>query len=160
MQTPAIKQEIKTETGEPTRQPAHPAIQIKTSYSGDRGSQKLHKSSKKDHGAKTGLHEDSDSSAAYSAPDEVERQVHRQEQVRTLSKRMTSPRPSLLNYAHDGVISSPLQKPMDLKQLKQRAAAIPPIMPEASMEGSQPGVGVARQCCPTPCGTVPATDPA
>ncbi len=42
--------------------------------------------------------------------------------------RMTSPRPSLLNYAHDGVISSPLQKPMDLKQLKQRAAAIPPIV--------------------------------
>lgn len=42
--------------------------------------------------------------------------------------RITSPRPSLLNYAHDGVISSPLQKPMDLKQLKQRAAAIPPIV--------------------------------
>lgn len=42
--------------------------------------------------------------------------------------RMTSPRPSLLNYSHDGVISSPLQKPMDLKQLKQRAAAIPPIV--------------------------------
>uniref|UniRef100_A0A671TET8 Nuclear receptor corepressor 2 n=1 Tax=Sparus aurata TaxID=8175 RepID=A0A671TET8_SPAAU len=42
--------------------------------------------------------------------------------------RMTSPRPSLLNYTHDGVISSPLQKPMDLKQLKQRAAAIPPIV--------------------------------
>uniref|UniRef100_A0AAX7TQC4 Nuclear receptor corepressor 2 n=1 Tax=Astatotilapia calliptera TaxID=8154 RepID=A0AAX7TQC4_ASTCA len=40
---------------------------------------------------------------------------------------MMSPRPSLLNYTHDGVISSPLQKPMDLKQLKQRAAAIPPI---------------------------------
>lgn len=42
--------------------------------------------------------------------------------------RITSPRPSLLNYTHDGVISSPLQKPMDLKQLKQRAAAIPPIV--------------------------------
>lgn len=42
--------------------------------------------------------------------------------------RITPPRPSLLNYTQDGVISSPLQKPMDLKQLKQRAAAIPPIV--------------------------------
>lgn len=42
--------------------------------------------------------------------------------------RITSPRPSLLNYSHDTVINSPLQKPMDLKQLKQRAAAIPPIV--------------------------------
>ena len=42
--------------------------------------------------------------------------------------RITSPRPSLLNYSHDGVTSSPLQKPMDLKQLKQRAAAIPTIV--------------------------------
>lgn len=41
---------------------------------------------------------------------------------------MTSPRPSLLSFAHDGVISSPVPKPMDLKQLKQRAAAIPPIV--------------------------------
>lgn len=43
-------------------------------------------------------------------------------------RRITPPRPSLLNYTQDGVISSPLQKPMDLKQLKQRAAAIPPIV--------------------------------
>ena len=42
--------------------------------------------------------------------------------------RITSPRPSLLNYSHDGVTSSPLQKPLDLKQLKQRAAAIPTIV--------------------------------
>ena len=42
--------------------------------------------------------------------------------------RINSPRPSLLSYSHDGVISSPLHKPMDLKQLKQRAAAIPPIV--------------------------------
>ncbi|GLD72255.1 nuclear receptor corepressor 2 isoform X1 [Lates japonicus] len=129
----AIKQEIKTETGEPHKeQPAPPSDttdkkpptveteEVKSST----------KSSKKDHGAKTGSHGDSDSSATCSA-DEVE------ETDNTDKNRMTSPRPSLLNYAHDGVISSPLQKPMDLKQLKQRAAAIPPIMPEASMEGSQ-----------------------
>lgn len=36
-----------------------------------------------------------------------------------------------MNYTQDGVISSPLQKPMDLKQLKQRAAAIPPIVSSA-----------------------------
>lgn len=42
--------------------------------------------------------------------------------------RISSPRPSLLNYTHDGVNSTPLQKPMDLKQLKQRAATIPPIV--------------------------------
>uniref|UniRef100_A0AAY4DEI6 Nuclear receptor corepressor 2 n=1 Tax=Denticeps clupeoides TaxID=299321 RepID=A0AAY4DEI6_9TELE len=35
--------------------------------------------------------------------------------------------PSLLNFGRDGVIS-PLQKPLDLKQLKQRAAPIPPIV--------------------------------
>uniref|UniRef100_A0A8C8K0Z6 Nuclear receptor corepressor 2 n=1 Tax=Oncorhynchus tshawytscha TaxID=74940 RepID=A0A8C8K0Z6_ONCTS len=112
----AIKQEVKTEAGEGCRElPSE-------STDGDRKpptaeaeeSKSSSKSSKRDHEPKTGSHADSDSSATCSA-DEVEE--------------MTSPnRPSLLNYAHDGVISSPLQKPMDLKQLKQRAAAIPPIV--------------------------------
>uniref|UniRef100_W5MFZ2 Nuclear receptor corepressor 2 n=1 Tax=Lepisosteus oculatus TaxID=7918 RepID=W5MFZ2_LEPOC len=70
---------------------------------------------------KTGSHVDSDSSATCSA-DEVE------EPDTSDKNRMTSPRMSLLNYSHDSVISSPLQKPMDLKQLKHRAAAIPPIV--------------------------------
>lgn len=73
---PAIKQEIKTETGEPNKEqllpappsdaadkkpPAAETEEVKTSS----------KSSKKDHGAKTGSHGDSDSSATCSA-DEVE----------------------------------------------------------------------------------------
>uniref|UniRef100_A0A665WKI8 Nuclear receptor corepressor 2 n=1 Tax=Echeneis naucrates TaxID=173247 RepID=A0A665WKI8_ECHNA len=123
-----IKQEIKTETGEPNKeqlQPAPPsdATDKKPSTAETEDVKSSTKSSKKDHGAKAGSHGDSDSSATCSA-DEVEETDN-------------TDKSSLLNYTHDGVISSPLQKPMDLKQLKQRAAAIPPIMPEASMQGSQ-----------------------
>uniref|UniRef100_A0A673A071 Nuclear receptor corepressor 2 n=1 Tax=Sphaeramia orbicularis TaxID=375764 RepID=A0A673A071_9TELE len=122
----AIKQEIKTETGEPIKdqlQPPPPSDSTdkKPPTADTEDVKSSTKSSKKDHGAKTGSHGDSDSSATCSA-DEVE------ETDNTDKTRMTSPRPSLLNYAHDGVISSALQKPMDLKQLKQRAAAIPPIV--------------------------------
>lgn len=42
--------------------------------------------------------------------------------------RLLSPRPSLLNTASDARLNSSPQKPLDLKQLKQRAAAIPPIV--------------------------------
>lgn len=42
--------------------------------------------------------------------------------------RLLSPRPSLLNTANDARLNSSPQKPLDLKQLKQRAAAIPPIV--------------------------------
>uniref|UniRef100_A0A674K480 Nuclear receptor corepressor 2 n=1 Tax=Terrapene triunguis TaxID=2587831 RepID=A0A674K480_9SAUR len=42
--------------------------------------------------------------------------------------RLLSPRPSLLNAATDARLNSSPQKPLDLKQLKQRAAAIPPIV--------------------------------
>uniref|UniRef100_A0A8C2ZWV2 Nuclear receptor corepressor 2 n=1 Tax=Cyclopterus lumpus TaxID=8103 RepID=A0A8C2ZWV2_CYCLU len=120
-----IKQEIKTETGEPSKeqlQPTSPsdAIDKKPPTAELEEGKSSSKSSKKDHGPRTGSNGDSDSSATCSA-DEVE------ETDNTDKNRMTSPRPSLLNYTHDGVISSPLQKPLDLKQLKQRAAAIPPI---------------------------------
>uniref|UniRef100_A0A672JLZ3 Nuclear receptor corepressor 2 n=1 Tax=Salarias fasciatus TaxID=181472 RepID=A0A672JLZ3_SALFA len=135
-----IKQEIKTETGESSKEQLQPATpsdaadkkpppemeEVKSST----------KSSKKDHAAKTGSHGDSDSSATCSA-DEVE------ETDNNDKNRMTSPRPSLLNYSHDGVISSPLQKPMDLKQLKHRAATIPPIV--------SPPTWVARFCPLTQC---------
>uniref|UniRef100_A0A674PDY8 Nuclear receptor corepressor 2 n=1 Tax=Takifugu rubripes TaxID=31033 RepID=A0A674PDY8_TAKRU len=113
----AIKQEIKTEPGEPSKEqsttpsdvtdkkpPTEETEEVKSSA----------KSSKKEQGTKTGSRGDSDSSATCSA-DEVE------ETENTEKSR-------LLNYTQDGVISSPLQKPMDLKQLKQRAAAIPPIV--------------------------------
>lgn len=42
--------------------------------------------------------------------------------------RLLSPRPSLLNTASEARLNSSPQKPLDLKQLKQRAAAIPPIV--------------------------------
>uniref|UniRef100_A0AAQ5XIW4 Nuclear receptor corepressor 2 n=1 Tax=Amphiprion ocellaris TaxID=80972 RepID=A0AAQ5XIW4_AMPOC len=121
----AIKQEIKTETGEPNKEQLQPtppsdATDKKPPTAEAEEVKSSTKSSKKDHASKTGSHGDSDSSATCSA-DEVE------ETDNTDKNRMTSPRPSLLNYTHDGVTSSPLQKPMDLKQLKQRAAAIPPI---------------------------------
>uniref|UniRef100_A0A8B9H546 Nuclear receptor corepressor 2 n=1 Tax=Astyanax mexicanus TaxID=7994 RepID=A0A8B9H546_ASTMX len=74
----------------------------------------------REHGGKSGG-QDSDSSATCSA-DEAE------DADGADKNRMMSPRPSLLSYAHDGVISTALQKPLDLKQLKQRAAAIPPIV--------------------------------
>uniref|UniRef100_A0A3B3U7X8 Nuclear receptor corepressor 2 n=1 Tax=Poecilia latipinna TaxID=48699 RepID=A0A3B3U7X8_9TELE len=136
----AIKQEIKTETVDPNKeqpQPVPPSDATdKKPPRVEKEEVKTSKSSKKEHLTKAGLHGDSDSSATCSA-DEVE------ETDNTDKKRMTSPRPSLLNFSHDGVISS-LQKPMDLKQLKQRAAAIPPIMPEASVQGT-PRSGKAVQ---------------
>ncbi|XP_057688811.1 nuclear receptor corepressor 2 isoform X2 [Corythoichthys intestinalis] len=131
----SIKQEIKTETGETNKEPTQPSpssdsTDKKPSTADSEDVKNCPKSSKKDHGVKVSSHGDSDSSATCSA-DEVE------ETDNTEKNRITSPRPSLLNYTHDGVISSPLQKPMDLKQLKQRAAAIPPIIPEASVQGNQ-----------------------
>uniref|UniRef100_A0A8C8FAK4 Nuclear receptor corepressor 2 n=1 Tax=Oncorhynchus tshawytscha TaxID=74940 RepID=A0A8C8FAK4_ONCTS len=120
----AIKQEVKTEAEEGSKeQPSESTDRdMKPPTADAEESKSSSKSSKRDHGPKTGSHADSDSSATCSA-DELE------ELNSTEKNRMTSPsRPSLLNYAHDGVISSPLQKPMDLKQLKQRAAAIPPIV--------------------------------
>uniref|UniRef100_A0A673Z3J2 Nuclear receptor corepressor 2 n=1 Tax=Salmo trutta TaxID=8032 RepID=A0A673Z3J2_SALTR len=120
----AIKQEVKTEAGEGSKElPSESTDSDRKPPTAEaEESKSSSKSSKRDHEPKTGSHADSDSSATCSA-DEVE------ESENTEKNRMTSPnRPSLLNYAHDGVISSPLQKPMDLKQLKQRAAAIPPIV--------------------------------
>ncbi|KAM9744671.1 nuclear receptor corepressor 2 isoform 3-T4 [Menidia menidia] len=129
-----IKQEIKTEAGEPNKEqqpvPPNETTDKKPPTAEAEDVKNSSKSSKKEHAGKTGSHGDSDSSATCSA-DEVEETDH------TDKNRITSPRPSLLNYTHDGVISSPLQKPMDLKQLKQRAAAIPPIMSEAPVPGGQ-----------------------
>nr|XP_036870295.1 nuclear receptor corepressor 2 isoform X15 [Manis javanica] len=64
--------------------------------------------------------QDSDSSATCSA-DEVD------EPEGGDKHRLLSPRPSLLALASDTRANGSPQKPLDLKQLKQRAAAIPPI---------------------------------
>ncbi|XP_056389941.1 nuclear receptor corepressor 2 isoform X7 [Hyla sarda] len=88
--------------------------------------QKVEKKHSK-HGGKTNA--DSDSSATCSA-DEAE------EQDSTDKNRLMSPRPSLLNTGSDTRVNSSPQKPMDLKQLKQRAAAIPPIISEGFSESA------------------------
>uniref|UniRef100_G3TPP4 Nuclear receptor corepressor 2 n=1 Tax=Loxodonta africana TaxID=9785 RepID=G3TPP4_LOXAF len=73
-----------------------------------------------------GAPQDSDSSATCSADevDETEGGV----KVRLLM----SPRPSLLTPASDARAHTSSQKPLDLKQLKQRAAIIPPIVTKAN----------------------------
>eukprot|EP00076_Gallus_gallus_P045876 XP_025011414.1 nuclear receptor corepressor 2 isoform X13 [Gallus gallus] len=75
-----------------------------------------------------GVNPDSDSSATCSA-DEMD------EQDAMDKSRLLSPRPSLLNAASEARLNSSPQKPLDLKQLKQRAAAIPPIISEGFSEG-------------------------
>uniref|UniRef100_A0A670KEA2 Nuclear receptor corepressor 2 n=1 Tax=Podarcis muralis TaxID=64176 RepID=A0A670KEA2_PODMU len=75
---------------------------------------------KENHKAGKGANPDSDSSATCSA-DEMDELI--------------SSRPSLLNATNDTRLSSSPQKPLDLKQLKQRAAAIPPIISEGLQEG-------------------------
>lgn len=58
--------------------------------------------------------------------------------------RLLSPRPSLLNAASDARLNSSPQKPLDLKQLKQRAAAIPPIV---STPPPRDGTGSLAAAC-------------
>uniref|UniRef100_A0A6I8NGB1 Nuclear receptor corepressor 2 n=1 Tax=Ornithorhynchus anatinus TaxID=9258 RepID=A0A6I8NGB1_ORNAN len=83
------------------------------------------KGEKKEGGSKpgkgAGANPDSDSSATCSA-DEME------EQDTVDKNRLLSPRPSLLNTSSEARANASPQKPLDLKQLKQRAAAIPPII--------------------------------
>ncbi|KAM9329222.1 nuclear receptor corepressor 2 [Gastrophryne carolinensis] len=83
--------------------------------------QKVEKKHSK-HGGKTNA--ESDSSATCSA-DEAE------EQDSSDKNRLLSPRPSLLSTGPDARVNSSPPKPMDLKQLKQRAAAIPSIITES-----------------------------
>ncbi|XP_026547666.1 nuclear receptor corepressor 2-like [Notechis scutatus] len=50
--------------------------------------------------------------------------------------RLPAARLSLLGTPNDARLTSSPQKPLDLKQLKQRAAAIPPIISEGALEGA------------------------
>ncbi|KAM8962053.1 nuclear receptor corepressor 2 isoform 2-T2 [Pelodytes ibericus] len=84
---------------------------------------------------------DSDSSATCSA-DEAE------EQDPAEKARLLSPRPSLLSTGSDARVNSSPQKPLDLKQLKQRAAAIPPIISEGLPESTPPIAPVKPQMTP------------
>ncbi|XP_073916880.1 nuclear receptor corepressor 2 isoform X2 [Castor canadensis] len=93
----------------------------------------------------SGAPQDSDSSATCSA-DEVD------EPEGGDKNRLLSPRPSLLTPTGDPRATASPQKPLDLKQLKQRAAAIPPIqvtkVHEPSREDTAP---------PKPAPTAPPT---
>uniref|UniRef100_H3B377 Nuclear receptor corepressor 2 n=1 Tax=Latimeria chalumnae TaxID=7897 RepID=H3B377_LATCH len=93
-------------------------VKPKVKTEGDEGTLKPIKEDNQKVGSNAGSNADSDSSATCSA-DEVE------EQDTSDKSRLLSLRPSLLSAVHDGMINSSSQKPMDLKQLKQRAATIP-----------------------------------
>uniref|UniRef100_A0A8B9BUA0 Nuclear receptor corepressor 2 n=1 Tax=Anser brachyrhynchus TaxID=132585 RepID=A0A8B9BUA0_9AVES len=97
-----------------------------------------------------GVNPDSDSSATCSA-DEMD------EQDAVDKSRLLSPRPSLLNTASEARLNSSPQKPLDLKQLKQRAAAIPPIV-SAPKRGLGPGAQHVP-CTYTRTGTCPPSSP-
>ncbi|XP_060641546.2 nuclear receptor corepressor 2 isoform X2 [Anolis sagrei] len=99
------------------------------SMSGTEGAGKAEKKESHKIG-KTGVaNADSDSSATCSA-DEME------EQEAGDKNKLLSPRPSLLNVTNETRLNCSPQKPLDLKQLKQRAAAIPPIISEELLEGA------------------------
>nr|XP_057942610.1 nuclear receptor corepressor 1 isoform X2 [Doryrhamphus excisus] len=81
------------------------------------------KGDKGDHGERQReLHSDNDSSATCSADEDVEAEPERQ---RILSME----KPSLLNPAGTVLVSSPKQAPLNIQQMHQRAAAIPPMVP-------------------------------
>ncbi|KAJ8779252.1 hypothetical protein J1605_012714 [Eschrichtius robustus] len=89
----------------------------------------------------SGAPQDSDSSATCSA-DEVD------EPEGGDKNRLLSPRPSLLTPTSDARTNASPQKPLDLKQLKQRAAAIPPIVspgPTSRAPGLPPSQAVAPE---------------
>ncbi|XP_053135132.1 nuclear receptor corepressor 2 isoform X9 [Hemicordylus capensis] len=96
---------------------------------GAEGAPKAEKKENHKTGKSGGANPDSDSSATCSA-DEMD------EQDAADKNKLLSPRPSLLNTTTtEARLNSSPQKPLDLKQLKQRAAAIPPIISEGLLEG-------------------------
>ena len=66
-----------------------------------------------------------------------------------LPHRLLSPRPSLLTPTSDARTNASPQKPLDLKQLKQRAAAIPPIVSPGPTSRA-PGLLPSQAAAPEP----------
>ncbi|NXR87614.1 NCOR2 protein, partial [Hypocryptadius cinnamomeus] len=128
------KSEVKKEESEESQEKDKgndKKVESGVSSAGTAGTEGTPKAEKKEShkGSKgPGVNPDSDSSATCSA-DEMD------EQDAVDKSRLLSPRPSLLNTAGDTRLNSSPQKPLDLKQLKQRAAAIPPIISEGFSEG-------------------------
>ncbi|XP_057381938.1 nuclear receptor corepressor 2 isoform X17 [Balaenoptera acutorostrata] len=91
----------------------------------------------------SGAPQDSDSSATCSA-DEVD------EPEGGDKNRLLSPRPSLLTPTSDARTNASPQKPLDLKQLKQRAAAIPPIQVTKAHEPPREDAAPPKPAVPAP----------
>ncbi|XP_068186569.1 nuclear receptor corepressor 1 isoform X2 [Antennarius striatus] len=73
---------------------------------------------KGDHGGRE-LHSDNDSSATCSADEDVDAEPER--------RLLSMEKPSLLNPPGSVLVSSPKQTPLNIQQLQQRAATIPPM---------------------------------
>ncbi|XP_028278365.1 nuclear receptor corepressor 1 isoform X2 [Parambassis ranga] len=81
------------------------------------------KGEKGDHGERQReLHSDNDSSATCSADEDVEAEPER-------PRIFSMEKPSLLNPPSSVLVSSPKQAQLNIQQLQQRAAAIPPMVP-------------------------------
>ncbi|XP_063171740.1 nuclear receptor corepressor 2 [Candoia aspera] len=123
--------EIKMEEGA-DRQEGNKADNQKSDSGNGTGLEEAPKSEKKEcqkASKAVSAHPDSDSSATCSA-DEMD------EQDPADKAKLPAARLSLLGAPNDARLSSSPQKPLDLKQLKQRAAAIPPIISEGMLEGA------------------------
>ncbi|KAM4545114.1 nuclear receptor corepressor 1 isoform 2-T2 [Odontesthes bonariensis] len=94
------------------------------------------KGEKGDHGERQrDLHSDNDSSATCSADEDVEAEPDRQ-------RLYTMEKPSLLNPPGSVLVSSPKQAQLNIQQLHQRAAAIPPMVPSPYGPGGVPISGL------------------